>query len=137
MFCDHPPVLEIDPILFFISRCIPTRRLAEGVYEINHFGMSNWPAATSDDEYLYGVCDNYQQVLEHHKDIRDSAEPYVLTVTPLIKSEQSPNGGWRWHKWGEYIGTKKPEHEYLYNEGPDIEKVYVYHIYKILRLQTQ
>lgn len=31
------------------------------------------------------VCNNYQQVLEHHKDIRDSAEPYVLTCTTSTK----------------------------------------------------
>jgi hypothetical protein len=37
---------------------------------------------------------------------------------------------WRWHKWGEYIGTKNPQHEYLYDEDESIQEVFCYHIYK-------
>jgi hypothetical protein len=47
----------------------------------------------------------------------------------VIKANQSHEGGWRWHKWGEYIGKYEPQYEYLYDE-PEIEKVYVYHIYE-------
>ena len=26
-------------------------------------------------------------------------------------------GGWRWHKWGEYIGKHNPQYEYLDHES--------------------
>lgn len=54
------------------------------------------------------------------------ADPRLLGVffTPMVRAEQSPEGGWRWHKWGEYIGDHTPTAEYLYDE-PEIERVYV------------
>ena len=33
--------------------------------------------------------------------------------------------GWRWHKWGPYIGTQDPQCEYLADE-PEIKEVFVY-----------
>jgi len=49
----------------------------------------------------------------------------------VIRKDLEPtDGGWRWHKWGEYIGTQNPQMEYIHDE-PEIEKVYVYHIYEL------
>lgn len=50
-------------------------------------------------------------------------------MTSIYKNQQPPVGGWRWHKWGSYIGTYESKHEYLYDE--DIDMIYVYHIYEI------
>lgn len=77
----------------------------------------------------YGVCDNYHQVLEKYPFLKEDSKQYVVTVCSVKKCHQSPSGGWRWHKWGEYIGTQNPQHEYLYDED-HIEEVFCYHIYK-------
>ncbi len=123
------------------------QRLAKGVYQIGHFGFDyeiglkwknfedSYPSLQHADEtkYIgsYGVCDNYQQVIDQCANLKDSdSTPYALSVTSIKKSEQYPDGGWRWHKWGDYIGTQTPTTEYIYDE-PLIEEVFVYHIYKI------
>lgn len=53
----------------------------------------------------------------------------LQVLTRLLKSEESSDGGWRWHKWGEYIGTHKPQCEYLHDE-PEIEEVWVFDVKK-------
>lgn len=78
----------------------------------------------------YGVCDNYEQVLEKYPFIGLTENKYVLVLSPIFKKHQSPDGGWRWHKWGEYIGTHDIKHEYLYDEE-GIEHVFVYHLYAL------
>lgn len=78
----------------------------------------------------YGVADSIDQVLNHYSEAVNSSNPIVIVIVELRKKDQSPEGGWRWHKWGEYIGTQKPQMEYLYDE-PEIEKVVVFHIYPV------
>lgn len=42
---------------------------------------------------------------------------FILLLTPIInKHDKSSWGGWRWHKWGEYIGKHNPQYEYLDHE---------------------
>ena len=60
----------------------------------------------------------------------NSENPIVISVTEMRKDEQPEDGGWRWHKWGEYIGKQEPKCEYLYDE-PNIDSVYVFHIYAV------
>ena len=87
---------------------------------------------------LYGVADNATQVIRHLEnsvktylfgnDLEDDfwlgralvkmIELYpeyklVLLMTPHVNTKDCSWGGWRWHKWGEYIGVHEPQHEYL------------------------
>jgi len=79
----------------------------------------------------YGVCDNYEQILEQRKDFLNNPDKnYVIGLCTVERKNQESSGGWRWHKWGEYIGIHEIKHEYLYDEE-GIEKVYCYHIYEI------
>jgi hypothetical protein len=48
----------------------------------------------------------------------------TLVLTPFRKCDEDPDG-WRWHKWGEYVGLHAPQREYLHDE-PLIETVYVF-----------
>jgi len=49
----------------------------------------------------YGVCDNFEQLLEHYKPLIDDPDrDYTIGLTKVIKSNQESWGGWRWHKWG-------------------------------------
>lgn len=42
---------------------------------------------------------------------------FILLLTPIINNhDTSLWGGWRWHKWGEYIGKHNPQYEYLDHE---------------------
>lgn len=94
---------------------------------------------------LYGVADNATQVIRHLEnsvkiylfgnDLEDDfwlgralvkmIELYpdyklVLLMTPHVNTKDCSWGGWRWHKWGEYIGVHEPQHEYLsYEKGID------------------
>jgi hypothetical protein len=82
---------------------------------------------------FYGVADSVEQIINHpeyKKQFIDSEDKFVLCVTPIYREHQPKHGGWRWHKWGEYIGDHEIQCEYLYNEK-DIDVVYVFHFYNI------
>jgi hypothetical protein len=78
----------------------------------------------------YGVCDNAEQVIAKYPELETSDRKFVVILTPIIKSAQPSRNGWRWHKWGEYIGTQEPQCEYIYDE-PVIEEVLLFHIYEV------
>lgn len=148
LFNPAPHLLEPDMLLRAVAevngRSHQTEKLADGVYQIGHFGSSHflrdfehYPELTGvNGEYFgpYGVCDNYQQVLDQCPTISDSPERrFVITLTQVTKDPENAGkgGGWRWHKWGRYIGTKNPQCEYLDDE-PEIDSVFTYHIYEAL-----
>lgn len=78
----------------------------------------------------YGVCDNAEQILKKWSHLENGRQRHFITMTPISKEKQPPSDGWRWHKWGEYIGNHDIKCEYLYDEK-DIEVVYVFHIYTL------
>lgn len=137
MLIDEPEIMTTDPMLAIIAhvngRSPETVRLETGIYEIGHFGSSHflpgyehYPQVTTGP---YGVADSVQQILDANPELRDPDRKFLVTVNRLRRSEQPEEGGWRWHKWGEYIGTREPRCEYLYDE-PEIEEVLVFHIYE-------
>lgn len=85
----------------------------------------------------YGVADNLQQILKKFKHLLTSTEEVVLCYHPVYKKDQSSDGGWRWHKNGEYIGNKrsKERHEYLYDE-PNVEMVLCFNFIKVKKKGT-
>ena len=114
-----------------------------GIFLISHFGSSDilkgwehypeFPDIDTDEgsEYrgCHGVCDNVEQVLHRYPELENSERQFIVTLTLIERSRQPASDGWRWHKWGDYIGIQKPEHEYLYDDQ-HIDKVYVFHIYE-------
>ncbi len=80
----------------------------------------------------YGVCDSVEQFKELYLEVlTNDPRQLVVSLTRVGKEEQSDWGGWRWHKWGTYVGTKYPQHEYLYDEDDTIMEVYCFHIYEV------
>ena len=84
----------------------------------------------------YGVGDSIEQIKEYFKEeIEDPNRKYFITVTPVFqdKENKGKGGGWRWHKWGEYIGKLEPKCEYLDDEdfGDDFEYVICFHLYEV------
>ena len=82
------------------------------------------------DHTEHGVCDNVSQILAKWPHLMHSSQRHFITLTPIRKEEQPEFGGWRWHKWGPYIGDHEPQYEYLYDEE-GIEVVYVFRIYTL------
>jgi hypothetical protein len=118
------------------------RTIKQGFYELGHFNFDNlletvhkierWPEVKG-LENSYGVCDSPEQFIKRYEKIlKASKRTFVVSFCCVEKKNQPSQGGWRWHKWGPYIGTKKPKCEYLYNEGPSIEKVYGFHVLEIM-----
>ena len=95
------------------------------------------PRVTLDVDSQYGVSDNIEQIKEYYKEWFDSSETkWVITVTPVFQHKENAGkgGGWRWHKWGPYIGNLEPKYEYLDDEdfGEDFQGyVLCYHIYPV------
>lgn len=135
MLIDHREALISDPILTVLADGVGTQRLQQGVYKIGHFGGSHWLPSfeqwpdLEDNIPSYGVCDSPEQLLEKYPWLQETDRKFLISVTQLLKKDMDPRGGWRWHKWGPYIGEQDPKEEYLYEE-PDIEEIWVFHIYE-------
>lgn len=84
----------------------------------------------------YGVADSVEQLKEYFREeIQDPDRKYFLTLTPVFqdKENKGKGGGWRWHKWGEYIGNLNPRCECLDDEdfGDDFQYVICFHLYEL------
>lgn len=144
----------VDPFLAqlheFIGNGKPTKELEEGIFQCGHFNFDNhleglvytfydnFKRRELGEESLpgglceCGVADDvenfkkvYAAIIEHPE--RD----FIVSVTSIIKDNEPSSGGWRWHKWGPYIGTKNPQHEYLFDEDDSIKEIIVFHVYEI------
>lgn len=135
----------VDPVTAIITGMIahgrPKGRIQEGIYENGHWSFElefrGRQVYEKDYPYLggdfncYGVCDSPEQLVKLLPEIvTKGPKKYVISMVHLKKSEQPDDGGWRWHKWGPYIGEQKPEREYLADE-PLIEEVWTFHIYEV------
>jgi len=149
----------MEAILAILGQGGKVERIDTGVYECPHFNFSNevgiheyedkYPhltRITSEEDIAvalandrpvyesfgcYGVCDNYKQVIEQCRQLQpDDPGLYIMSVTRVRRDEQPADHGWRWHKWGEYIGVHQIDHEYLYDEK-DIDEVFCYHVLRV------
>lgn len=82
----------------------------------------------------YGVADSIEQIKEYYKEeIEDKTRKYFIAFTPVFqdKKNKGKGGGWRWHKWGKYIGNLDRRCEYLDDEdfGDDFKYVITFHLY--------
>lgn len=75
----------------------------------------------------HGVCDTPEQVLEKWPQLATDPRRFIIFFTEVRREHQSERQGWRWEKWGPYIGTKDSQAEYLYDE-PEIESVLVFQV---------
>lgn len=92
---------------------------------------------TGEFVHCYGVADNLQQIKEYFsKQIHDPENRYWISIHYISQNKEraGKGGGWRWHKWGPYIGNLEPKCEYLDDEdfGPDFSgHVICFHCYKL------
>ena len=122
----------------------PTR-VARGIYDhcghnldnIIHKGdLVDYMEQADHEEFpKYGVVDSIEQFMDLFGGAVDVApEHYAVGFTEVRRADQPLEGGWRWHKWGDYYGVHSPQHEYLHDE-PDIESVYTFSVIQ-LRMPT-
>jgi hypothetical protein len=95
------------------------------------FSDTNRYGTISDAPNEYGVCDSWEQITDKWPYLIESPRRFFIGMTPIYKDDQPKHYGWRWNKWGDYIGTKNPRREYLYDEGDDINLVWVFHIVEL------
>jgi hypothetical protein len=118
----------------------PTR-IGRGIYDhcgfnlrnsINKSGVVDYMEQADHDEFPeFGVVDSVAQFLELFGDAIDAApEHYAVGFTEVRRAAQPSEGGWRWHKWGQYYGVHSPQCEYLHDE-PDIESVYTFSVVQL------
>jgi len=118
------------------------RRIKQGIYEMVHFSMDIdlWGSNNFEQsrpeipgvESEYGVCDSPEQFEELLGPlIQKDPRYFVVSLTHIIKKYEPAEGGWRWRKWGPYIGKGNPQEEYLYDEKGFEGGVWVYHIYEL------
>lgn len=108
--------------------------LREEINDTVGIKIIEYPKLELDGEHIpeYGTCDHIGQLedkiisklkLIHQK----TGRMFFISTGIVIKEEQPKEMGWRWHKWGPYIGDKKPTTEYLYDE-PDFDYVMLWSI---------
>jgi hypothetical protein len=142
-----PRLRAHDPILSILGGGDSLKRLDVGVYQINHCSFDMMLSRLGgnlrdDDDWdpycdelpggvpCYGVCDSVEQFMRKYGEaLKTDVADYCLSFTRIAKATQDPVGGWRWHKWGEYVGEGEPTHEYLSHE-PKFTEVYVFHVFR-------
>ena len=121
-------------------------RIGEGMYQCGHWSIDllglplkdkygSTPSLNYEIE-TSGVCDYPEQVLEKFPILKEHPAPFFISFVKLRRGDQPREGGWRWHKWGTYIGDKNPQCEYLHDE-PEIEEVYTFSVYELDEANNQ
>lgn len=108
----------------------------------------------------YGVSDNASQVLDNlyhaldvyltkdsthefftrgkrlHKYLTEHPDAvYFIRFTPVFNHHNGAIGGWRWHKWGAYLGKHTPQCEYLDKEK-NIDYVLLWRLYPLKKKEN-
>ena len=84
---------------------------------------------TNIDKYFEGE-DLVQFIDAMEKENRDYG--FVLLLTPIVNEHNGEWGGWRWHKWGKYIGHHKIKHEYL-NDEEGVDFVFTWELIHVMK----
>jgi hypothetical protein len=82
----------------------------------------------------YGVCDTPQQFIDRYGEALEAHEAnYVVGFAHVRKNPEDAGkgGGWRWHKWGDYIGTREHRCEYLDDEDGFEAGVYLFKVVRV------
>lgn len=81
---------------------------------------------------LYGLCDNEMQVCNKYKDLlEDKNRKFIIVLSNIYRNCQPDEYGFRFHKWGKYIGDYEITCEYLKNQT-NMDKVVVYCIIEVV-----
>lgn len=138
-----------DPFIYMLRAItadtgpVAPTRVHRGVYEA-HFNfdkeiedliVEQWVDFSMwgySDFYSYGVVDHWSQLPLTRLD--DDERNLLVFLGRIRRADQSESGGWRWHKWGPYLGVHSHEtsidHEYLY-DATDVVEVWSYRVVEV------
>lgn len=88
----------------------------------------------------FGVVDSPEQLYEKFgAELVADHRPLCVMLTHVQKEpgNRGQGGGWRWHKWGPYVGAGNPTAEYLDDEDGFGEGVWCYHVYVVDNLPLE
>ena len=125
-----------SPVLTALGHGKSTEQPEPGILVIGHFSLdlllygknAFWEGL--EGAYITGaVVDSLEQLKETpwYKALEAHEDPFVLSLTHIAKdpSNKGQGGGWRWHKWCEYMGNGTPTVEYLDDEPEFADGVWV------------
>lgn len=149
MFVD-PELRAPDAITRAIAAMVgyeaDARRVSTGVFEIGHFSFDtllskrggnlheedDWESYARElpaDIPCYGVCDSIEQFMaDFGAALQSDSREYCMSFTHIAKDPEP--GGWRWHKWGPYVGKGTRTAEYLADEQGFEDGVWVFRIFR-------
>ena len=80
----------------------------------------------------FGVVDHWSQL--PLKALDANPRNLLVYLGRIRRADQPERGGWRWHKWGPYLGVHSPEtsndFEYLH-DAIDVVEVWTYHVVEV------
>lgn len=135
----NPMATVLNAVAAMNSRRAGVERIEQGVYLCGHWSfehetstrLETWPDLPEHPEFnAYGVCDSKEQLFEKFPILKTSERRFAVSFVSVKRADQEPEGGWRWHKWGPYIGEQNPQHEYLFDDT-HIDLVFTYHVYEV------
>ena len=108
------------------------KRVYRGIYlahlnfhlDLRGLVADQWPDFPVTSTFCgYGVVDHWTQL--PLQDLMKDPRPLMVYLTRVRADEQPPNGGWRWHKWGPYLGVHEVSQEYLF-DTPGVSEVWCF-----------
>lgn len=155
----HPPMSGLTHMLLsFMSNGKPPHVAGPGLIEIGHFNAEQewtvgpWYRIEERDEVMAGdgpfgfkagedrihvscVADSIDQWKGRYAEKVEALDQSVCAFFTHVAKEpenRGRGGGWRWHKWGEYVGEGDPRREYLDDEEGFENGVYVVRLHPVL-----
>jgi hypothetical protein len=86
----------------------------------------------SDFLYDYGVCDTPHQFMVRYLDQLKTFDRDICVFFVHVPKNPDIQQGWRWHKWGPYVGYGTPTCEYLADEELFDDGIYTYALYEVI-----
>lgn len=99
------------------------------IEEYNSFLYKNFPNPSFRENF--GVADNIEQILEYYPELLKSKDKFIVIFSDVYRKDQPEHYGFRYEKFGNYIGIQDIKHEFMYDDK-HIDKVIIYWIFKIL-----
>lgn len=80
----------------------------------------------------YGTADTVEQIFKTFSFLGDIEDRnFIISMQLIVKADEPDTGGFRQHKNGPYIGTKKMKYEYFAHEGPQFKELVSYTIREV------
>lgn len=140
----HPYPRMYDEIARSMGGRADPLRVYRGIYEthlnfeheIENLIADHWPSfalgmGVGRDDWFnsYGVVDHWTQL--PLKVLDEDPRP-LLVYLARHRREDQPEYGWRWHKWGPYLGVHEGATDYEYlRDALDVVEVFSYCIVEL------